>query len=287
MSGLPELIRRGGPPLILPGAANAITARVIADLGFEALYVSGAGVTNTELGLPDLGFITLDELVTQVGRIRDVVELPIVVDADTGFGNALNVIQCVRVLERSGANAMQIEDQVFPKRCGHFAGKEVAPIEEMVSKIKAAVDNRSREDFLVIARTDAVATAGFDEAMSRVGAYQEAGADVIFVEALESREDIARVRQYVDVPLLINMVEGGKTPLMELTELEELGYEIVLYANSAMRASIQAMQNVLGELLKHGSTTSVLDQMAPWAERQRLVGKPLYDELELRYQVER
>lgn len=285
MSGLPELIRRGGPPLILPGAANAITARIIADLGFEALYVSGAGVTNTELGLPDLGFITLDELVVQVGRIRDVVELPIVVDADTGFGNALNVIQCVRVLERSGANAMQIEDQVFPKRCGHFAGKEVAPIEEMVSKIKAAVDNRSGEDFLVIARTDAVATAGFDEAMSRVGAYQEAGADVIFVEALESREDIARVRQYVDVPLLINMVEGGKTPLMELTELEQLGYEIVLYANSAMRASIQAMQNVLGALLKHGSTTSVLDQMAPWAERQRLVGKPLYDELELRYQV--
>lgn len=285
MSGLRELIGRGGPPLILPGAANAITARIIADVGFEALYLSGAGVTNTELGLPDLGFITLDEVVAQVGRIRDVVDLPIVVDADTGFGNALNVIQCVRVLERSGASAMQIEDQVFPKRCGHFAGKEVAPREEMVSKIKAAVDNRSSEDFLVIARTDALATAGFDEAISRARAYQEAGADVIFVEALETLDDIARVPQFVDAPLLINMVEGGKTPLMELEELEKLGFAIVLYANSAMRASIQAMQSVLNALVKNGSTTAVLDQMAPWAERQRLVGKPLYDELELRYQV--
>lgn len=285
MSGLRELIGRGGPPLILPGAANAITARIIADVGFEALYLSGAGVTNTELGLPDLGFITLDEVVAQVGRIRDVVDLPIVVDADTGFGNALNVIQCVRVLERSGASAMQIEDQVFPKRCGHFAGKEVAPREEMVSKIKAAVDNRSSEDFLVIARTDALATFGFDEAISRARAYQEAGADVIFVEALETLDDIARVPQFVDAPLLINMVEGGKTPLMELEELEKLGFAIVLYANSAMRASIQAMQSVLNALVKNGSTTAVLDQMAPWAERQRLVGKPLYDELELRYQV--
>jgi 2-methylisocitrate lyase-like PEP mutase family enzyme len=285
MSGLRDLIRRAGPPLLLPGTANALTARVIADLGFEALYLSGAGVTNTELGLPDLGFITLDQIAAQVGRIRDVVDLPIVVDADTGFGNALNVIQCVRVLERNGANAIQIEDQMFPKRCGHFDGKEVAPSAEMVSKIKAAVDNRSSEDFLVIARTDALATTGFDEAMSRARAYEAAGADVIFVEALETREDVARVPEYVSAPLLINMVEGGKTPLLELDDLEHLGYRVALYANSAMRASIQAMQSVLGALLKSGSTTGVLDQMAPWAERQRLVGKPLYDELELRYQV--
>lgn len=285
MRRLSELVRRGGPPLILPGAANALTARIIADLGFEALYLSGAGVTNSELGLPDLGFVTLDQLAAHVGRIRDVTDLPVVVDADTGFGNALNVTHCVRVMERSGADAIQIEDQMFPKRCGHFAGKEVSSAAEMVSKIKAAVDSRKSEEFLVIARTDALATLGFDEAVTRARAYQDAGADIIFVEALENEEEIAKVPLHVDAPLLINIVEGGKTPLMEAAELEELGYSVVLYANSAMRAAIQAMQNVLTALLADGSTTAVLDQIAPWSERQRLVGKPAFDELELRYQV--
>lgn len=281
---LQSLIRRDAKPLVLPGVANALTARIVADLGYEALYVSGAGVTNTELGLPDLGFITLDQLSTQVARIRDVVDLAIVVDADTGFGNALNVTHCVRVLERAGANAIQIEDQVFPKRCGHFAGKDVAPTADMIAKIKAVVDTRRSEDFLVIARTDALASHGLGEALARARAYEEAGADVIFVEALETRAEIESVPRHVNVPLLINMVEGGRTPLLELDDLEQLGYSIVLYANAAMRAAISAMQSVLTDLKKTGSTTNTLDQIATWSERQRLVDKASFDELELRYQ---
>lgn len=281
---LRELVSRDGPALILPGATNALTAKIIEDLGFDAVYVSGAGVTNNELGLPDLGFVSLDQLASQVGRIRDVVDLPIVVDSDTGFGNALNVSQCVRVFERNGANAIQLEDQVFPKRCGHFAGKSLVSQEEMVSKIRVVVDTRSSDDFLIIARTDALAVAGLDEALNRAAAYEAAGADVIFVEALRTIEEIVKVPQYIKLPLLINMVEGGQTPLMEAAELERLGYSIILYANSALRASIFAMQRVLGALRKDRSTTGVLDEIATWQERQRLVRKPTYDEMAERYQ---
>lgn len=280
---LKELISRSGRALLLPGATNALSAKIVEDLGFEAVYLTGAGVTNTELGLPDLGFISLDEIATQIGRIRDVVGIPIVVDADTGFGNALNVTQCVRVLERNGANAIQLEDQVFPKRCGHFAGKAVASLEEAVTKIKAVVDTRRSEEFLVVARTDVLAVADMDEVLRRISAFEAAGADVIFVEALTTKDEIAEVPKHVRLPLLINMVEGGKTPLMEARELEALGYEIILYANSGLRASILAMQRVLGALKTQGSTTGVLDQIVEWEERQRLVGKDLYDELEKRY----
>ena len=280
---LVELISTPGEALVLPGATNALSAKIIEDLGFEALYLTGAGVTNTELALPDMGFITLDQIATQVGRIRDVVDIALVVDADTGFGNALNVTQCVRVLERNGANAIQLEDQVFPKRCGHFAGKDVVGIEEVVNKIKAAVDTRKSEDFLVVARTDALAVSDMDEVLRRTSAFEEAGADIIFVEALTTREEIAELPKHVTRPLLINMVEGGKTPLMEKKELEAMGYRIILYANSGMRAAILAMQRVLEVLKADGSTSSVLENIVSWQERQRLVGKDLYDELEERY----
>lgn len=283
MSTLRDLVAPGTAPLVLPGAANALTARIIADLGFPALYLSGAGITNTELGLPDLGFITLDQLALQVARVRDVVDVAIVVDCDTGFGNALNVAHTVRVLERSGANALQIEDQVFPKRCGHFDGKAVASLPEMVGKVKAAVDARTSEDLLIIARTDALAVSGFDEAVDRARAYEEAGADIIFIEALESRKEIEEAPRHLNVPLLINMVEGGRTPMLELDELDALGYRVVLYANSAMRAAISSMQLVLKSLITTGSTSSVTDYIAPWSERQRLVDKPHYDEMERRY----
>jgi 2-methylisocitrate lyase-like PEP mutase family enzyme len=282
-SSLRELINDPERALVLPGVTNALSAKIAVDVGFDALYLTGAGVTNTELALPDLGFISLVDVAAQVGRIRDVVDAPIVVDSDTGFGNALNVIQSVRVLERNGANAIQIEDQIFPKRCGHFAGKGVTSLEEMTSKIKAAVDTRKSEDFLVIARTDALAVANIEEVFRRTGAYGEAGADIIFVEALTTREEMAKVPQHVALPLLINMVEGGKTPLLEASELEVLGYKIILYANSAMRAAMLAMQHVLRVLKDSGSTTSVLNEIASWDERQRLVSKPLYDEYERRY----
>lgn len=282
-SELRKRISDGSSALLLPGAANALTARIIEDLGFEAVYISGAGVTNSYLGLPDLGFLSLDELAAHVGHIRDAVSLPIIVDADTGFGNAINVTQCVRILERNGADAIQLEDQVSPKRCGHFTGKEITSQEDMVAKIKAAVDTRRSDDFLVIARTDALAVAGLDEALHRAAAYEAAGADVIFVEALRSEEEIRQVPQSISCPILINMVEGGLTPLMGVAELEELGYSIILYANAALRASIFAMQKILGTLLTEGSTMGVLDEIVAWEERQRLVNKPTYDELELRY----
>ncbi|MGC1239434.1 MAG: isocitrate lyase/PEP mutase family protein, partial [Acidimicrobiales bacterium] len=192
--------------LVLPGITNAVGAAIAVDVGFEALYLTGAGITNSELALPDQGFISLTDLAAQVGRVRDAVNVPIVVDADTGFGNALNVIHCVRVLERSGANAIQLEDQVFPKRCGHFAGKQVASAEEMVSKIKAAVDTRRSTEFLVIARTDALAVVSIDEVFARTDAYAQAGADVIFVEALTTIEEMAEVPRHVSLPLLVNMV---------------------------------------------------------------------------------
>lgn len=283
MGTLRELIGPNKGPLVLPGAPNALTARIIADVGFPAVYLSGAGITNTELGLPDLGFITLDQLALHVGRVRDSVDIPIVVDCDTGFGNALNVAHTVRVLERCGASALQLEDQVFPKRCGHFDGKEVAPMAEMVNKVKAAVDARDSEDLLIIARTDALAGSGFDAAIERARAYEDAGADIIFIEALERREEIAEAPRYVSAPLLINIVEGGRTPMMELDELSALGYGIVLYANSAMRAAISSVQFVLQSLLKEGSTKAVLDHIASWGERQRLVDKPRFDEMERRY----
>lgn len=280
---LRDLVAPPGPALVLPGVTNALGAAVAADLGFEAVYLTGAGLTNTELALPDLGFITLDEIATQVGRIRDAVDVALVVDADTGFGNALNVARCVKVLERSGANAIQIEDQAYPKRCGHFSGKSVVPLEEMAAKVRAAVDARRSDDFLVIARTDALAVTGMDDVRRRVQAFAEAGADVIFVEALSTREEIEDLPAHVPLPLMINMVEGGRTPLLETAELEALGYRVVLYANSAMRAALRATQRVLGALRTTGSTTSVADEIISWEERQRLVGKDTTDELERRY----
>jgi 2-methylisocitrate lyase-like PEP mutase family enzyme len=266
----------------MPGAANALAARVIEDLGFEAVYLSGAGLTNTYLGLPDLGFVSLTEIAQHTATIRDAVELPIVVDADTGFGNALNVRHTIRTLERAGASAVQIEDQVSPKRCGHFSGKDVTPLDEMLGKIKAAVDARHDPNLLILARTDARATLGFQAAIDRAGAYLDAGADILFVEAPESLEEIRDIPRLVAAPQLVNMVVGGRTPILDLAELKAMGFALVLYANAALQGAIYGMQAALGQLKETGR----LDESAPVAsfrERQRLVRKPLYDELEQRY----
>src|SRR5580700_3732510 len=211
--------RRG---LLVPGAADALSARVVASLGFEAIYITGAGVTNALLGLPDLGFISLPELAQQTSAIREAVELPIIVDADTGFGNPLNVRHAVRVLERAGANAIQIEDQVFPKRCGHFGGKQVIPVAEMTAKIKAAADARRDSDFLIVARTDARAGHGFDAAIDRAAKWIEAGADVTFVEAPETLDEVRRIPSLLPAPQIINLVPGGKTPLVGAAELASM-----------------------------------------------------------------
>lgn len=272
--------RRG---LLVLGAANALSARIIADLGFEAVYITGAGVTNTFLGIPDLGFISLTELAQHTAAIRDAVNLPILVDADTGFGNALNVLHTVRVLERAGANAIQIEDQIQPKRCGHFEGKEIIPVEEMTAKIRAAVDARHSQDFLVIARTDAIATSGFDAAIDRAAHFTEAGADLTFVEAPERIDDVRRIPELLKAPQLINMVVGGKTPVVGAAELAAMRYAIVLYANAALQGAIVGMQAVLRELKTRGRLDEASPTVAGFAERQRLVQKPLFDQLERKY----
>lgn len=270
--------------MLVAGAFNAMSARVVADQGFEAVYLTGAGLTNMHYGAPDLGIIGLRDVADATSRIRDAVELPLIVDADTGFGNAVNVWHTVRVLERAGADAIQLEDQIFPKRCGHFAGKNVAPLPEMLSKIKAAADARRDPDFLIIGRTDARAVDGFDAAIERAQRFAEAGADILFVEAIVDEDEVRNVPQRLPQPLLINIVVGGKTPAVPAAELGRQGYSLVLYANAALQGAVLGMQRALGTLMRDGKLDEDPALLAPFLERQRLVGKPLYDELEQRYQ---
>ena len=272
--------RRG---VLVPGAFNALSAKVIEDLGFEALYITGAGVTNMWFGMPDQGFMGLHEIADHTARIRDAVSLPLIVDADTGFGNALNVRHTVRVLERAGADCIQLEDQVAPKRCGHFSGKEVIPTEEAVSKIKAAVDARQDADFMIMARTDAAAVHGFEAAIERAQKFAEAGADILFVEAVTTAEEVRALPKRLDRPQLMNMVIGGKTPIFSADELGGMGYGIVLYANAALQGALAGMQKALTVLRDAKEVQESSGLVTPFAERQRLVGKPEWDALEKRY----
>lgn len=267
-----------------PGAPNALTARIIADLGFEVAYVTGAGVTNFELGVPDLGLITLTELAEAVTRMRDAVELPLIVDADTGFGNAVNVVRTIRVLERAGADAIQLEDQDFPKKCGHFAGKAVIPLPEMVQKIRAAVDARRDQNLQIIARTDARAIEGLEAAVERALAYTAAGADATFVEAPESRAEMTSIGK-LPAPQLANIVFGGKTPQCSQAELARMGFGLVLYANTALQAAMHGMQAALGALKRDGDLSQAGSLLASFAERQRMVDKPHFDALERKYKT--
>ena len=269
--------------LIVPGAFNALSARVIADLGYQAIYVTGAGVTNMWFGMPDQGFMGLSEIAEHTARIRDAVEVPLLVDADTGFGNALNVRHTVRVLERAGADCIQLEDQVAPKRCGHFSGKEVISTEEAVSKIKAAVDARHDPDLLVMARTDAAATHGFEAAVERAQRFAEAGADILFVEAVTQPEEVRALPQRLAKPQLMNMVIGGRTPIFNADQLGELGYGIVLYANAALQGAVAGMQKALTVLRDEKEVQESSGLVTPFAQRQRLVGKAEWDALEKRY----
>jgi 2-methylisocitrate lyase-like PEP mutase family enzyme len=275
---------RPGAALLLPGVADALAARIVADQGFPAAYVTGAGIANTILGVPDIGLVTVTELAEQVAAIRDAFPGPLVVDADTGFGNALNMVRTVKLLERAGADALQIEDQVFPKRCGHFAGKQVIPAAEMVEKLKAAVDTRRDPDLLIIARTDAIAAESYDAALGRADAYRAAGADVTFVEAPTSLEQIADIPRRLPWPQLINIVLGGKTPELPNDRLKELGYAGVIYANVALQAAVKGMQAALGELRRKGHMGDAATSMvADFSERQRLVHKDEFDALERKY----
>ncbi len=271
--------------MIVPGAGNALTARVIADQHFDAVYVTGAGIANTHLGAPDIGLVTLSELANTVSAIAEICHLPLIVDVDTGFGNAINTQRTVRLIERAGAFAMQIEDQVFPKKCGHFSGKAVISIEEAVSKVKAATDAREDANTMIIARTDARAIDGIDAAIDRAEAFIEAGADMTFVEAPRSEDEMRMITSRLAVPQVANMVVGGKTPLTPQSRLAELGFSLVLYANTPLQAAMRAMSEVLGTLKADGDITDVMDRLADFDERQRLVDKDSYDRLEDQYRV--
>jgi 2-methylisocitrate lyase-like PEP mutase family enzyme len=272
--------RRG---LLVPGAGNALAARVIESMGFEAVYLSGAGLTNNFYGLPDLGFVSLQDIAQHTAAIRDAVALPLIVDADTGFGNALNVRHTVRTLERAGANAVQLEDQVSPKKCGHFAGKAVVGLPEMLSKIKAAVDARQSGDFLIVARTDARAVHGLEDALARAHAFAEAGADVTFVEAPEGLDELRRIASELSVPQVVNIVIGGKTPALPAKDFASMGFGMVLYANAALQGAVRGMTNTLSRLKADGELPELPELVATFAERQALVQKPLFDELDRRY----
>lgn len=269
--------------LIAPGAHNAFTARIIEQTGFKAVYLTGSGASMDLLGMPDLGFLTMTEMVVHTRNIVQATRLPVIADADTGYGNALNVMRTIREYERTGAAGVHIEDQVAPKRCGHFAGKEVISREEMIGKIEAALDARRDPDFLIIARTDARAVLGLEEAIERGKAYRQAGADMIFVDAPESAEELRMIRRSIPGPLMVNMSEGGKTPLISARELQEVGYRLVIYPRSAAGAAAKAIQDLLAALKKEGTTKNFLDRIVSFEGRNQITGLDHYQELEKKY----
>lgn len=268
---------------LLPGAANALSARIIEELGYEAVYVTGAGLTNTWFGMPDHGFMGLSEIASHTAAIRDAVSLPLICDVDTGFGNAVNVHHTVRVMERAGADAIQLEDQASPKKCGHFSGKAIISTAEMCGKIKAATDARRSDDFLIMARTDARAVEGFQAALDRCHAFEEAGADIIFLEAPESIDELRALPGAIQSPQLVNIVVGGKTPALPHDDFARMGFALVLYANVALQAAIHGMSTALSALKAGQDVSEASGLVASFKERQRIVRKPFFDGLEKTY----
>lgn len=273
--------------VLVPGVANALAARIVADLGFEVVYITGAGVNNTLYGVPDLGFAGLGEIAQHTAAISGAVDLPLIVDGDTGFGNAVNTYHTVKTLERAGANAIQLEDQSMPKRCGHFAGKDFVSTDEMVQKIKASTDARVDRNFLIIARTDVLVRDGFEAAVERAQRFIEAGADLTFVEAVETEKDLRSIPSRLSIPQVLNIVVGGKTPILGQDELKKLGFGMVLYANCVLQGAIVGMRDVLQELKTTGRVDEDNPKIAGFEERQRLVQKPTFDALEKKYASEK
>jgi 2-methylisocitrate lyase-like PEP mutase family enzyme len=272
-----------GAGVLMPGAGNALAARIIEAAGHKVMLVSGAAVANNYLGMPDIGLVSVTELAGHVAAIREAVGIPLLADGDTGFGNAINVRRTVRLLERAGANAIMLEDQTTPKRCGHFEGKDVIARAEMVGKIKAAVDARLDPDLMILARTDARAVEGFEAALDRARAYQAAGADFLFVEAPLTREELLAIPREVPGIHLCNMVIGGKTPLLPREELAAAGYAVVCYANAALQAAMLAMQEAMRHLHEKGSIEGLESKLMMFAERQQVLDAQRYSDLEKRY----
>ena len=266
---LRELIAKGA--VAMPGVPNAAMGRQVERAGFDAVYISGAGMANATAGVPDIGLLTSTEVAQLAGYVANAVTIPAIVDADTGFGGAENVTRTIRQLEQAGLAGCHIEDQEFPKRCGHLAGKEVVDVDEMVGKIKAAVRARRDQDFLIIARTDARAVEDFDSAVKRAQRYVEAGADGIFPEALQSNEEFKSFAREIKAPLLANMTEFGKSPLLSFQELSDLGYRMVIFPMSAFRVSMKASDEFLRDLEKRETQSGWLDKMQTRKELYELL----------------
>jgi 2-methylisocitrate lyase-like PEP mutase family enzyme len=275
-------ILKSGRIAVAPGAFDGLSARLVAQAGFPAVYASGGAIARSA-GLPDLGLIPVDAIVDRLAAMVDVVDVPVIADADTGYGNALNAQAAARAFERAGVAAFHLEDQTFPKKCGHYDDKGVVPVPEMVQKLKAVRDALHDSDFVVIARTDALAIEGFDAALERAAAYLEAGADMIFVEAPTSEAEIADIARRLPGLKLINMFAGGKTPLVAVPRLEALGYHVVIIPSDTQRAAIKAMQRVLKTIARDGSAAAMADDMVSFKERELLVDTAGYLERGRRY----
>lgn len=271
--------------LVAPGVYDAYLARCVERAGFEALYMTGAGVSHSRLGVPDLGLVSFSEMQEQAARIADAVSIPIIADADTGYGNAMNVARTLRAYERSGVSACHIEDQEMPKRCGHFDQKRLIPRAEMLGKLRAALDARTDPDFVIIARTDARTVEGLDAAIERANAYAETGSDMIFVESPLSESELEQIAREVSAPLLVNMVETGKTPILPASRLESMGYSIVIHPGALGRFIGKQVTAFLQRFHREGSTLSQLDQMLSFEEQNEIVGLRAYLERAGRYRA--
>jgi 2,3-dimethylmalate lyase len=269
--------------LVAPGCFDGLSARLVERAGFEAAYLSGGAVARS-MGIPDIGLVTLSETIERAAQVVATVKLPIIADADTGYGNAVNLVRTVREFERIGVAAIHIEDQITPKRCGHLEGKEVISLAEMAKKLEAALATRSDPDFCIIARTDARAVNGFEDAINRGQAFAKLGVDAIFVEAPQSEEELAEIpRRIPDVPILVNVFKGGKTPMLPVARLEEMGYRIAIYPSETQRAAIHAMRKALETLKREGTTESIDDALTTFKERDQVVGLEDWQRIEKQY----
>jgi 2-methylisocitrate lyase-like PEP mutase family enzyme len=266
--------------LVAPGCFDGLSARLVEEAGFAAAYLSGGAVARS-MGIPDIGLVTLSETIDRAAQVVAAVKIPIIADADTGYGNAVNLVRTVREFERTGVAAIHIEDQITPKRCGHLDGKEVIPLAEMEKKLQAALATRTDADFCIIARTDARGVHGFDDAISRGRAFARLGVDAIFVEAPQSEEELAQIPRLIPgVPILVNVFKGGKTPMLPMGRLEKMGYRIAIYPSETQRAAIHAMRRALDTLKREGTTESIDDALTTFKERDRVVGLDDWQKIE-------
>ena len=271
--------------IIAPGAYDGLTARLVELAGFPVVYATGAGISNSQLALADVGLATMTEVLDQVRKMTGAVSIPLIADIDTGYGNGVNLYRTIQEFIRAGAAAVQLEDQVIPKKCGHFEGKQLIPVGEAVMKIRAAVEARGDHDLVLIARTDAIAVAGLAEALRRAHAYHEAGADVLFVEAPRTRDELVEIGRVLPGVKLANMVEGGSTPIIPAADLKAMGFNIALYANLILRSSIRAIQTSLQHLRTAGDSQAILDSLVTMQERGRVTRKDVLDDLERRFTI--